>query len=81
MTYFKEFMSFPELRWWFGANRVEYKRDEIIDKKEGSSKKNKKEKNSDDRKLSNEAFKGVNTIFNRTIHKIMCEIQGKPFFK
>lgn len=31
--------------------------------------------------MSDEAFKGVNTIFSKPIHKIIFEIQNNPFFK
>lgn len=64
------------------ANRVDYKIDRWNDKRHGGSfEKNKKEEKIDDRKLGIKAFKGVNTIFNRPIHKIMYEIQSQPFFK
>lgn len=33
------------------------------------------------RNSGSKAFKGVNTIFNKHIHKIIFEIQSKPFFK
>lgn len=33
------------------------------------------------KKNGTEAFRAVNTIFNKPIHKIVFEIQGKQFFK
>lgn len=59
------------------SNMANYKGDRGNNKRQkGSSKKNKKEEKNDDWKLSTEAFKGVNTIFNRPIHKIIYGIQA-----
>lgn len=33
------------------------------------------------KKTKSQAFKAINTIFNKPIHKIMFEIQGKKLFK
>lgn len=42
-------------------------------------KKNKKEERYNGKRSN--TFKGINTIFNKPIHKIMFKIQGKQFFK
>ena len=63
-------------------NRSSFKRDRGNDRKdEGNDKKNRREDIYEGKKSSGEAFKGVNTIFVKPIHKIMFEIQDKPFFK
>lgn len=60
------------------ANRLNLKRDRGNDmREENLGKKNKRGNREENKKLGSEAFKGVNIIFNKPIHKIIFEIKGK----
>ena len=64
------------------ANRSNPNRDRGNDmREENGGKKNKSDDKEGDKKPCSDAFKGVNMIFNKPIHKIMFEIKDKQFFK
>ena len=62
------------------ANRSNFKRDRGNDRKdEGNGKKNKRDDIDEGKQNNGEAFKWVNTVFMKPIHKIMFEIQASHF--
>lgn len=47
----------------------------------GKFDKMKRKRKEDFSKVSENGYKGVNTVFTKSIHKIMFDIQNKPYFE
>ena len=47
----------------------------------GKFDKNKRKRREDNSVVGSDGFKGINTVFNKPIHKIMFDIRDQPFFE